>query len=119
MVGPVGGLFLVEKWRTEYDITLELWNPATRVVTTLPAGHFQLQPFFSENSIFWGFGLDPFPNNYKVIWVRNFWDKITGRTHNYLVDKQDSSEPLTLFFSTARIFGYVEKQVHDYGLRQA
>ncbi|XP_059310724.1 uncharacterized protein LOC132062097 [Lycium ferocissimum] len=78
LVVPVDGLFLFQKGNTEYDIRgwcCGLWNPATRVLTTLPAAHFQLQPFFDEIGGFSGFGLDPVTSNYKVVWVRQFWDE--------------------------------------------
>ncbi|PHT49149.1 hypothetical protein CQW23_13357 [Capsicum baccatum] len=44
--GPVDGVFLFNgtKSKTEYDPFLGLWNPTTRVVTTLPPVHFKPQP---------------------------------------------------------------------------
>ncbi|KAH0726805.1 hypothetical protein KY284_002670 [Solanum tuberosum] len=76
MGGHVNGVFLFQKGCGGSDCRMGLWNPATRGVTTLPDAHFLLQPFFWESGGFTGFELDPFTGNYKVIWVREFYDDI-------------------------------------------
>ncbi|KAF3676032.1 hypothetical protein FXO38_04503 [Capsicum annuum] len=60
--GPVDGVFSFSGTRstTEYDPCLGLWNPATRVVTTLPPVHFKPQPaFLLDIAGIFGFGFDP------------------------------------------------------------
>ncbi|KAH0766637.1 hypothetical protein KY285_002508 [Solanum tuberosum] len=74
MVGHVNGVFLFKKACGGSDRRMGFWNPVTRWLTTLPDAHFLLQPFFNETDGFAGFELDPFTGNYKVIWVREFYD---------------------------------------------
>ncbi|XP_059670652.1 F-box/kelch-repeat protein At3g23880-like [Cornus florida] len=53
---------------------LALWNPATREFKPLPVPNPNLPPDFSAYCYFFGFGLDPVTNYYKVVWIRYFWD---------------------------------------------
>nr|XP_009799210.1 PREDICTED: F-box protein At3g07870-like [Nicotiana sylvestris] len=82
LLGSVDGLFLLEREIDDsiYNISLSLWNPATREVRPLPAANFQLPPFFTQMSSNFGFRLDPITNDYKVVWFRSFWDD--DRNHN-------------------------------------
>ncbi|PHU10110.1 hypothetical protein BC332_21970 [Capsicum chinense] len=67
--GPVDGVFSFSGTRstTEYDPCLGLWNPATRVVTTLPPVHFKLQPFLEKTDDYFGFGFDPPLHNLSLL----------------------------------------------------
>ncbi|MCD7453742.1 hypothetical protein HAX54_021974 [Datura stramonium] len=70
LIGSVDGLFLLQKGYVD-DVSLALWNPATREVRPLPAVKFVLHPIFVQYRGIFGFGLDPFTsNNYKVVWFR-------------------------------------------------
>uniref|UniRef100_A0A1U7Y1M5 F-box/kelch-repeat protein At3g23880-like n=1 Tax=Nicotiana sylvestris TaxID=4096 RepID=A0A1U7Y1M5_NICSY len=78
LLGSVDGLFLLEREidGSIFNISLSLWNPATREVRPLPAANFELQPSFKQMDRQFGFGLDPMTNDYKVVWFRSFWDDI-------------------------------------------
>nr|XP_009787764.1 PREDICTED: F-box/kelch-repeat protein At3g23880-like [Nicotiana sylvestris] len=82
LLGSVDGLFLLEREidGSIFDISLSLWNPATREVRPLPAANFELQPSFKQMDRQFGFGLDPMTNDYKVVWFRSFWDDIGNHT---------------------------------------
>ncbi|OIT34802.1 PREDICTED: putative F-box/kelch-repeat protein At1g12870 [Nicotiana attenuata] len=69
LLGSVDGLFLLEREIDDsiYDISLSLWNPATREVRPLPAANFELKPSFTQMDRQFGFGLDPITNDYKVV----------------------------------------------------
>ncbi|XP_075102000.1 putative F-box protein At3g47150 [Nicotiana tabacum] len=50
LLGVVDGLFLLEREidGSIFNISLSLWNPATREVRPLPAANFELQPSFRQ-----------------------------------------------------------------------
>lgn len=74
VAGPVDGLFLVQK---EFygDVRLGLWNPATREFRTLPPAPFEIEDFFSDHDHQFGLGFDLLTQDYKVVWIRVFWDE--------------------------------------------
>ncbi|XP_060198410.1 F-box only protein 8-like [Lycium barbarum] len=78
VAGPVDGLFLLEKVEPnpEDDNSLALWNPATREFWPLPPVTFELQPFRDQNYQF-ALGFDPSARDYKVLWIRQFWDDVS------------------------------------------
>ncbi|XP_059670630.1 putative F-box protein At1g32420 [Cornus florida] len=52
---------------------MALWNPATREFTFIPMP----QPNVPDNFCTWsnfGFGLDPTTNDYKLVWIRRYFD---------------------------------------------
>ncbi|XP_016466440.1 putative F-box protein At3g10430 [Nicotiana tabacum] len=80
-LGSVDGLFLLERVidGSIFNISLAMWNPATREVRPLPSPEFKLQPSFRQRGCNFGFGLDPTTDDYKVVWFRSFWDNIRNR----------------------------------------
>ncbi|KAF3633344.1 hypothetical protein FXO38_25648 [Capsicum annuum] len=94
--GPVDGVFSLSerKLGTDYDPLLRLWNPATRVITTLPPVPFKLQPFLENTDNYCGFGFDPpFTSNYKVVWVHQFsyYDGMFGRSYGAVYSSSTNS----------------------------
>ncbi|XP_055833572.1 F-box/kelch-repeat protein At3g23880-like [Solanum dulcamara] len=75
IAGPVDGLFLVEKEAFFYedDVRLALCNPATREFWPLPPVPFEPQPFKDHDNQF-ALGFDLLTRDYKVLWIRTFWD---------------------------------------------
>lgn len=75
IAGPVDGLFLVEKaaFYNDDNVRLDLWNPATREFWPLPPVSFEPQPFNDQVDQF-ALGFDPLTRDYKVLWIRTFWD---------------------------------------------
>lgn len=71
VLGPCNGLFcLFNGWNA-----VALWNPAMRQFRTLPELPLPELPSIPRwsYSVF-GFGMDPKTNDYKVIWIRIFYD---------------------------------------------
>ncbi|KAM7506771.1 hypothetical protein LguiA_017224 [Lonicera macranthoides] len=65
--GPVNGLFLVHYFSIPETYNVALWNPDTKEFMTLPAPAFNLPPNnYTYNGLNFGFGLDPFTNDYKA-----------------------------------------------------
>lgn len=75
VTGPVGGLFLVQKKFYGDDVRLGLWNPATREFRPLPPAPFDIEFFFSDHDHQFGLGFDLLTQDYKVVWIRVFWDE--------------------------------------------
>ncbi|XP_055829919.1 F-box protein At3g08750-like [Solanum dulcamara] len=75
IIGPVDGLFLVENAAIfdEDDVSLALWNPSTREFWPLPPVSFEPQPFKDHDNQF-ALGFDLLTRDYKVLWIRTFWD---------------------------------------------
>ncbi|XP_009623286.1 putative F-box/kelch-repeat protein At1g12870 [Nicotiana tabacum] len=82
LLGSVDGLFLLKQEidGSIFNISLSLWNPATREVRPLLATKFELQQSFRQIDRQFGFGLDPMNNDYKVVWFLSFWDDIINQT---------------------------------------
>ncbi|THG07725.1 hypothetical protein TEA_026665 [Camellia sinensis var. sinensis] len=75
VVGPIDGMFLVYTWYSDGD-RMALWNPAMREFRRLNV----LEPIFPPNfhavvNVV-GFGLDPLTRDYKIIWIRDFYEAI-------------------------------------------
>ncbi|KAM7511391.1 hypothetical protein LguiB_010266 [Lonicera macranthoides] len=75
VVGPVNGLFLLHKDWCSRGSHLALWNPATRKFRTVLRLDSNLSQWFMTEENYFGFGLDHFTNDYKVIWIRYFWNE--------------------------------------------
>ncbi|KAH0758474.1 hypothetical protein KY290_021967 [Solanum tuberosum] len=75
VAGPVDGLFLVQKKFYGDDVCLGLWNPATREFRPLPPAPFEIEYFFSDHDHQFGLGFDLLTQDYKVVWIRVFWDE--------------------------------------------
>ncbi|XP_070040434.1 F-box/kelch-repeat protein At3g06240-like [Nicotiana tomentosiformis] len=86
LLGSMDGLFLLEREidGSIFNISLSLWNLATREVRPLPAANFELQLSFTQMDRQFGFGLDPMTNDYKVVWFWSFWDDII----NHIIPRQ-------------------------------
>ncbi|XP_059670653.1 F-box/kelch-repeat protein At3g23880-like [Cornus florida] len=65
--GPFNGILGL--WVTD---RLALWNPATREFKPLQVPKPNLPTDYSAYCDFFGFGLDPVTNYYKVVWIRYF-----------------------------------------------
>ena len=77
VAGPVNGLFLVEKSLYGVDVCLGLWNPATKEFRSLPPAPFEIEGFLSHNNDHqYGLGFDMSTLDYKVVWIRVFWDDL-------------------------------------------
>ncbi|XVF75496.1 hypothetical protein PTKIN_Ptkin13bG0192200 [Pterospermum kingtungense] len=66
------------------DSGITLWNPATRESRILPECNQNFPPEILSCLHTLGFGLDPLSNDYKVIYIRTFFDresKRRGRHH--------------------------------------
>lgn len=66
IVGPVDGLFLVKQptFFSEDDVSLALWNPATRESWLLPPVSFEPPPSEDYDDRF-----DPLTRDYKVLYI--------------------------------------------------
>ncbi|XP_069152926.1 F-box/kelch-repeat protein At3g23880-like [Solanum lycopersicum] len=77
VAGPFNGLFLVEKSLYGVDVCLGLWNPATKEFRSLPPAPFEIEGFLSHNNDHqYGLGFDMSTLDYKVVWIRVFWDDL-------------------------------------------
>ncbi|XP_059281752.1 F-box protein CPR1-like [Lycium ferocissimum] len=78
VASPVDGLFLLEKveLNSEDDVSLALWNPATREFWPLPPVTFELQPFRGHDYTV-ALGFDPSTLDYKVLQIQRFWDHVS------------------------------------------
>ncbi|KAH0759985.1 hypothetical protein KY290_023478 [Solanum tuberosum] len=74
VAGPVDGLFLVQKKFYGDNVYLGLWNPATKEFRTLPPAPFEIEGFFTNHDHQFGLGFDLLTQDYKVVWIRVFWD---------------------------------------------
>ncbi|KAK4340940.1 hypothetical protein RND71_039441 [Anisodus tanguticus] len=81
VAGPVDGLFLVQKKFYGDDVCLGLWNPATREFWPLPPAPFEIEFFFSDHDHQFGLGFDLLTQDYKVVWIRVFWDEPGQSVH--------------------------------------
>ncbi|KAM7510068.1 hypothetical protein LguiB_008943 [Lonicera macranthoides] len=96
MFGPVNGLFLVHYASNPETYNVALWNPATKEFRNFPAPAFNFPPSnYTYNGLNFGFGLDPFTDDYKVVLIlfyvdeknlsgifNTYNDKITTRGRN-------------------------------------
>nr|GMC88928.1 F-box/kelch-repeat protein At3g06240-like isoform X1 [Ipomoea batatas] len=76
--GPLNGLFSL--YNDEEEVTL--WNPATREAKSLPVSYPPVSASFRMNSYKLGFGMDPSSGEYKVVWIRDYWDPILDGWHS-------------------------------------
>ncbi|KAH0693789.1 hypothetical protein KY285_020886 [Solanum tuberosum] len=74
LAGPVDRLFLVQK-KFGDDICLGLWNPATREFRSLPPAPIEIEAFFPNHDHQFGLGFDLLTQDFKVVWIRVFWDE--------------------------------------------
>ncbi|KAI7992135.1 F-box/kelch-repeat protein [Camellia lanceoleosa] len=85
VVGPIDGIFLVHTRYSDGD-RMALWNPAMREFRRLHV----LEPIFPPNfhaiRNVVGFGLDPLTRDYKIIWIRNFYEVIGDESGDELGD---------------------------------
>ncbi|XP_075085899.1 F-box protein CPR1-like [Nicotiana tabacum] len=70
ILGPLNGLFLLYNDQEE----VALWNPATKEFKPLPICQPLNSPSFHLSSYKFGFGIQPSSGDYKVIWIRDYWD---------------------------------------------
>ncbi|KAH0758476.1 hypothetical protein KY290_021969 [Solanum tuberosum] len=75
VAGPVDRLFLVQKKFYGDDICLGLWNPATREFRSLPPAPIEIEAFFPNHDHQFGLGFDLLTQDFKVVWIRVFWDE--------------------------------------------
>ncbi|CAL5356446.1 unnamed protein product [Camellia sinensis] len=76
VVGPIDDIFLVYTYGYSDGNRMALWNPAMREFRLFHV----LEPIFPPNfhvvvNVV-GFGLDPLTRDYKIIWIRNFVERI-------------------------------------------
>ncbi|XP_059670656.1 F-box/kelch-repeat protein At3g23880-like [Cornus florida] len=83
-----------------------LWNPNIREFKSLPVSYPNLPPYTKAYCEYFGFGLDPVTNNYKVVWIQFLWDEKDDFPHDpavVLVYNQgtDTWTPVETDFSQA------------------
>ncbi|XP_059670667.1 F-box/kelch-repeat protein At3g23880-like [Cornus florida] len=71
VIGPINGIYCLYD-RNEHSMCL--WNPAIREFRTISLPRPNLPSYISDPTNNFGFGLDPMTNNYKIIWIRQYWD---------------------------------------------
>ncbi|MCD7465589.1 hypothetical protein HAX54_001596 [Datura stramonium] len=69
ILGPINGLFMLEKGHFLCNVRFAWWNPATKKCRTIPMVSFELQRFFDEHECISGIGYDamegpPIPNDH-------------------------------------------------------
>ncbi|XP_009789040.1 F-box/kelch-repeat protein At3g06240-like [Nicotiana sylvestris] len=72
--GPVDGLFVLEKGHYLENVRFAWWNPATKECRLIPKFNFELLNSFDDHSRTVGLGLDLVNQDYKLIWMRVFYD---------------------------------------------
>ncbi|XP_059307008.1 putative F-box protein At2g02030 [Lycium ferocissimum] len=77
VLGPLNGLFLLYNDQEE----VALWNPATKEFKPLPISQPLNCPSFSLSSYKFGFGIEPSSGDYKVVWMRDYWDVYSEDWH--------------------------------------
>ncbi|KAI7986173.1 putative F-box protein [Camellia lanceoleosa] len=80
-MGPCNGIFCL----LIYADSIALWNPANREFRALPRQTYPetIPPRMElENNAF-GFGMDPFTDDYKVVSIRMYWDSILDDQYNF------------------------------------
>ncbi|XP_059670633.1 putative F-box protein At3g10430 [Cornus florida] len=70
VLGPVNGILCLFNGGDH----VALWNPTLRDFRLLPKLQENSPPYFTINWDSFAFGLDPLTKNYKVVWIRYFWD---------------------------------------------
>lgn len=70
VLGPLNGLFLL--YNDQEDVAL--WNPSTKDFKPLPMSQPLNCPSLNLNSYKFGFGIEPSSGDYKVVWMRDYWD---------------------------------------------
>ncbi|KAM3361031.1 F-box/kelch-repeat protein [Capsicum galapagoense] len=75
VAGPVDGLFVVQKKFYGDDARFGVWNPATREFRSLPPAPFEIEDYLSDHDHQFGLGFDLLTQDYKVVWIRVFWDE--------------------------------------------
>ncbi|KAK4340944.1 hypothetical protein RND71_039445 [Anisodus tanguticus] len=81
VAGPVDGLFLVQKKFYGDGVSLGLWNPVTREFRPLPPAPFEIEFFLSDHDCQFGLEFDLLTQDYKVVWIRVFWDELGQGVH--------------------------------------
>ncbi|XP_075098924.1 F-box/kelch-repeat protein At3g44120-like [Nicotiana tabacum] len=76
--GPIDGLFLLEKGHFADNVRFAWWNPATKECSLIPRVEFELQERFQDCCRMVGIDLDRVNQDYKVVWLRTFWDEMTN-----------------------------------------
>ncbi|XP_059670666.1 F-box protein At1g11270-like [Cornus florida] len=71
VIGPINGIYCLYD-RNEHSMCL--WNPAIREFRPISLPRLNLPSYISDPTSNFGFGVDPMTNNYKLIWLRQFWD---------------------------------------------
>ncbi|KAG5584076.1 hypothetical protein H5410_044510 [Solanum commersonii] len=70
VLSPLNGLFLLYNDRED----VALWNPSTKEFKPLPISQPLNCPLYMLSSYKFGFGIEPSSGDYKVIWMRDYWD---------------------------------------------
>ncbi|XP_059670628.1 F-box/kelch-repeat protein At3g23880-like [Cornus florida] len=74
VLGPCDGLVCLFYRSKPHPHHMALWNPATKEFSSLPLPNPNYPSHFNDFIHLFGFGLDPLTNDYKVVWMRNYWD---------------------------------------------
>ncbi|XP_059670659.1 uncharacterized protein LOC132316163 [Cornus florida] len=104
VIGPFNGILGLWDWN---DIAL--LNPATREFRFLDLSvpDTNLPPYFDPYYYSFGFGLDRTTNDYKVVWIRDFWDDKNDIPYNPRV-----VSVYTLGTDSWRVFEIELSQIH-------
>ncbi|KAH0662250.1 hypothetical protein KY290_028217 [Solanum tuberosum] len=72
--GPIDGLFLLEKGHYIDNGRFGWWNPATKECRLIPRVFFEVEDGLEDNDRRIGIGIDLATHDYKIIWVRTYWN---------------------------------------------
>uniref|UniRef100_A0A3Q7GWZ9 F-box associated beta-propeller type 1 domain-containing protein n=1 Tax=Solanum lycopersicum TaxID=4081 RepID=A0A3Q7GWZ9_SOLLC len=72
--GPIDGLLLLEKGNYIDDGRFGWWNPATKECRLIPHVFFEVEEGLEDNDRRIGIGIDLATHDYKIIWVRTYWN---------------------------------------------
>lgn len=70
VLGPLNGLFLL--YNDQENVAL--WNPTIKEFKPLPMSQTLNCPSLNLSSYKFGFGIEPWSGDYKVVWMRDYWD---------------------------------------------
>ncbi|WMV34332.1 hypothetical protein MTR67_027717 [Solanum verrucosum] len=72
--GPIDGLFLLEKGHYIDNGRFGWWNPATKECRLIPRVFFEVEDGLEDNDHRIGIGIDLATHDYKIIWIRTYWN---------------------------------------------
>ncbi|KAF3633796.1 putative F-box protein-like [Capsicum annuum] len=81
ILGPIDGLFLLQKGHFLCNVRFAWWNPATKECRIIPSLSFELQRYFDEHETAAGVGYDAVSKDYKVLLLRTYMNEEKRQVH--------------------------------------